>query len=150
MIGKRKTSHVWSFFGQMTTTILGKQFAVRPLPFSEIGTKSKTTGISTRATFGSRLFVDHFAALCRVVFSRPLGKVRCRSSTTLKKVLHMLFMREDQISNPLQCLYYNAPSVGGTKWNRSRAVSTKAILSCSQKKINDRCLRKSIYNLHVA
>jgi hypothetical protein len=85
MIGKRETSHVWSFFGQMITTILANNLSFALCLLAKLGAKSKKTGISTRATFGSRLFVDHFAAFCVVWPVKTVGESEMQIVNNLQK-----------------------------------------------------------------
>jgi hypothetical protein len=120
MIGKRKASHVWKFFGQMTTTILANNLSFDLLPLSEIRTKSKKMAWLPEPR--SDLVSSSITSMLCVVWSRTVGESEMQITNNFKKVLHMLFMWEDQISNPLQCLYYNAPSVGGDEMERSRAI----------------------------
>jgi len=122
------------------------------LVFSEIGGKSHRTGhlypshvrISRLLSIAALLV---FCQSCSLV-QEPLGKVRCRSSTTSKSFAYAIYAGgPGQQSTSMHLLHQSkCRQDDGKKLD----LSTKALLPCSQKKVNDKYLRKSIYNLHVA
>jgi hypothetical protein len=148
MIGKRKASHVWKFFGQMTTTILANNLSFDLLPLSEIRTKSKKMAWLPEPR--SDLVSSSITSMLCVVWSRPLGKVRCRSPTTSKKsfayAIYVGGPNQQSTSMPL----LQRPERWWGRNGKKQSHLTKAILSRSQKKINGRCLRKLIYSLLFA
>jgi hypothetical protein len=127
MIGKRKASHVWKSFGQMTTTILANNLSFDLLPLSEIRTKSKKMAWLPEPR--SDLVSSSITSMLCVVWSRPLGKVRCRSPTTSKKFCICYLCGRTKSAIHFNASITTPRALVGTKWKEAEPFDESNIIS---------------------
>jgi len=127
---KEETSHAWTF-QPMTKYNRLQDNSSSTLPFSEIGPK---------ATENWHLYPSHVRMSS---FRRSLHCL-CPVNRGLVKTVGESEMQINKLRKFCVCIHFNASATLAGRNGKKQDFSTKALLPCSQKKVNDRYCRKSI------
>lgn len=128
MIGKRKASHVWKFFGQMITTILANNLSFDLLPLSEIRTKSKKMAWlpEPRSDLVSSSITSML--LCRVV--KTVGESEMQITNNFKKSFaYAIYVGGPNQQSTSMPSITTPRALVGTKWKEAEPFDESNIIS---------------------